>query len=163
MRLLDNLQELFYFNAYWHQDQHNSSVLYQNSSYVFLSHIFLLPQTAKEENHEPKWLGKTNFVEIRSFWQIFRSFDRMWSFFILSLQVFFDLIKWCTNCILVIVLALINTLCCLSGNDYHSLPWFRVSTSNVWCGNIWGHYEHLHYLCFSQTDTRCGHMQLFFL
>ncbi|CAK7351703.1 unnamed protein product [Dovyalis caffra] len=39
-----------------------------------------------EEIHEPKWLGKTNFVEIRSFWQIFRSFDRLWSFFILSLQ-----------------------------------------------------------------------------
>ncbi|KAL3576497.1 hypothetical protein D5086_021780 [Populus alba] len=39
-----------------------------------------------EEKHEPKWLGKKNFVEIRSFWQIFRSFDRMWSFFILSLQ-----------------------------------------------------------------------------
>ncbi|KAI8557991.1 hypothetical protein RHMOL_Rhmol04G0054100 [Rhododendron molle] len=33
-----------------------------------------------------KWLGKTNFVEVRSFWQIFRSFDRMWSFLILSLQ-----------------------------------------------------------------------------
>ncbi|KAG2676273.1 hypothetical protein I3760_12G045500 [Carya illinoinensis] len=41
---------------------------------------------SKEEAHEQKWLGKTNFVEIRSFWQIFRSFDRMWSFFILSLQ-----------------------------------------------------------------------------
>uniref|UniRef100_A0A6N2N329 1,3-beta-glucan synthase n=1 Tax=Salix viminalis TaxID=40686 RepID=A0A6N2N329_SALVM len=41
---------------------------------------------AVEEIHEPKWLGKKNFVEIRSFWQIFRSFDRMWSFFILSLQ-----------------------------------------------------------------------------
>ncbi|KAJ4842397.1 putative callose synthase 8 [Turnera subulata] len=41
---------------------------------------------AVEEHQEPKWLGKTNFVEIRSFWQIFRSFDRMWSFFILSLQ-----------------------------------------------------------------------------
>ncbi|KAL6283334.1 hypothetical protein ACE6H2_014263 [Prunus campanulata] len=40
----------------------------------------------KEEDCEPKWLGKTNFVEVRSFWQIFRSFDRMWSFFILSLQ-----------------------------------------------------------------------------
>ncbi|XP_012074237.1 putative callose synthase 8 isoform X2 [Jatropha curcas] len=39
-----------------------------------------------EDNCELKWLGKTNFVEIRSFWQIFRSFDRMWSFFILSLQ-----------------------------------------------------------------------------
>ncbi|KAL1299856.1 hypothetical protein HN51_044400 [Arachis hypogaea] len=39
-----------------------------------------------EEIHEPQWPGKTNFVEIRSFWQIFRSFDRMWSFLILSLQ-----------------------------------------------------------------------------
>jgi callose synthase len=39
-----------------------------------------------EEIHEQKWLGKTNFVEIRSFWQIFRSFDRMWNFFIMSLQ-----------------------------------------------------------------------------
>ncbi|KAK6229181.1 hypothetical protein SCA6_018132 [Theobroma cacao] len=39
-----------------------------------------------EEIREPIWLGKSNFVEIRSFWQIFRSFDRMWSFFILSLQ-----------------------------------------------------------------------------
>ncbi|KAL2331236.1 hypothetical protein Fmac_018817 [Flemingia macrophylla] len=40
----------------------------------------------EEKNHEHQWLGKTNFVEIRSFWQIFRCFDRMWSFFILSLQ-----------------------------------------------------------------------------
>ncbi|KAL0353936.1 UNVERIFIED_CONTAM: putative callose synthase 8 [Sesamum angustifolium] len=39
-----------------------------------------------DENREPKWLGKTNFAEIRSFWQIFRSFDRMWSFLILALQ-----------------------------------------------------------------------------
>ncbi|KAH6785388.1 hypothetical protein C2S51_037843 [Perilla frutescens var. frutescens] len=39
-----------------------------------------------DEVREPQWLGKTNFVEIRSFWQIFRSFDRMWSFLILSLQ-----------------------------------------------------------------------------
>lgn len=34
-----------------------------------------------------QWMGKVNFVEIRSFWHIFRSFDRMWSFLILSLQV----------------------------------------------------------------------------
>ncbi|KAL3500760.1 hypothetical protein ACH5RR_039853, partial [Cinchona calisaya] len=33
-----------------------------------------------------QWVGKVNFVEIRSFWHIFRSFDRMWSFFILCLQ-----------------------------------------------------------------------------
>ncbi|XP_042489726.1 putative callose synthase 8 isoform X2 [Macadamia integrifolia] len=40
-----------------------------------------------EENRRQKWLGKTNFVEIRSFWHLFRSFDRMWTFFILALQV----------------------------------------------------------------------------
>ena len=34
-----------------------------------------------------QWIGKTNFVEIRSVWHIFRSFDRMWSFYILCLQV----------------------------------------------------------------------------
>ncbi|XP_015581453.2 putative callose synthase 8 isoform X1 [Ricinus communis] len=44
------------------------------------------PGAPVEDHREPRWLGKTNFVEIRSFWQIFRSFDRMWSFFILSLQ-----------------------------------------------------------------------------
>ncbi|OVA03950.1 Glycosyl transferase [Macleaya cordata] len=38
------------------------------------------------EDRDQRWLGKTNFVEIRSFWQLFRSFDRMWSFYILSLQ-----------------------------------------------------------------------------
>ncbi|KAL5539883.1 hypothetical protein UlMin_043582 [Ulmus minor] len=42
-----------------------------------------------EENKPPnkdRWVGKVGFVEIRSFWHIFRSFDRMWSFFILCLQ-----------------------------------------------------------------------------
>ncbi|KAM7498543.1 hypothetical protein LguiA_022957 [Lonicera macranthoides] len=39
-----------------------------------------------DEVREQKWLGKTNFVEIRSFWHLFRSFDRMWHFLILSLQ-----------------------------------------------------------------------------
>ncbi|XP_022750939.1 callose synthase 5 [Durio zibethinus] len=31
--------------------------------------------------------GKSNFVEIRSFWHLFRSFDRLWTFYILALQV----------------------------------------------------------------------------
>ncbi|KAK4758148.1 hypothetical protein SAY87_019449 [Trapa incisa] len=46
-------------------------------------------QWEKKENSKPprdQWAGKVNFVEIRSFWHIFRSFDRMWSFFILCLQ-----------------------------------------------------------------------------
>ncbi|KAK8934984.1 Callose synthase 3 [Platanthera zijinensis] len=34
-----------------------------------------------------RWIGKSNFVEIRSFWHVFRSFDRLWAFFILALQV----------------------------------------------------------------------------
>ncbi|KAK8913562.1 putative callose synthase 8 [Platanthera zijinensis] len=36
---------------------------------------------------ERKWLGKTNFVEVHSFLHLFRSFDRMWTFLILALQV----------------------------------------------------------------------------
>ncbi|GFQ00467.1 callose synthase 1 [Phtheirospermum japonicum] len=40
-----------------------------------------------------RWIGKINFVEIRSFWHIFRSYDRMWSFFILCLQAMI-IIAW---------------------------------------------------------------------
>jgi hypothetical protein len=31
--------------------------------------------------------GKPFFVEIRTFWHLFQSFDRMWAFYILGLQV----------------------------------------------------------------------------
>ncbi|KAJ9153387.1 hypothetical protein P3X46_026832 [Hevea brasiliensis] len=56
--------------------------------------FFLLTaeQFRKDRNGENKpafrdrWVGKVNFVEIRTFWHVFRSFDRMWSFFILWLQ-----------------------------------------------------------------------------
>ncbi|KAK4740798.1 hypothetical protein SAY87_024386 [Trapa incisa] len=40
----------------------------------------------KENPPRDQWSGKVNFVEIRTFWHIFRSFDRMWTFFILCLQ-----------------------------------------------------------------------------
>ncbi|CAM8892739.1 unnamed protein product [Rhodiola kirilowii] len=42
----------------------------------------------EDDNHAKgkRWLGKVNFVEIRSFWHVYRSFDRMWSFYILCLQ-----------------------------------------------------------------------------
>ncbi|CAN8247661.1 unnamed protein product [Cochlearia groenlandica] len=59
-------------------------------------------QTAEElrldkSENKPKtgdrWMGKVNFVEIRSFWHIFRSFDRMWSFYILCLQAMI-IIAW---------------------------------------------------------------------
>ncbi|XP_020232679.1 callose synthase 2 isoform X1 [Cajanus cajan] len=47
------------------------------------------PVDKDEENRgysTDRWSGKTNFVEIRTFWHVFRSFDRMWSFYILCLQ-----------------------------------------------------------------------------
>ncbi|KAJ4711705.1 Callose synthase [Melia azedarach] len=51
----------------------------------------------KDDDKKPitgdRWIGKINFVEIRSFWHVFRSFDRMWSFFILCLQAMI-IIAW---------------------------------------------------------------------
>ncbi|KVI00628.1 1,3-beta-glucan synthase subunit FKS1-like, domain-1 [Cynara cardunculus var. scolymus] len=52
--------------------------------------FFHVPQEVKDNDVEKpsrgRWVGKINFVEIDSYWHIFRSFDRMWSFYILSLQ-----------------------------------------------------------------------------
>ncbi|GAV77615.1 Glucan_synthase domain-containing protein/DUF605 domain-containing protein/FKS1_dom1 domain-containing protein [Cephalotus follicularis] len=51
----------------------------------------------KHEDKKPvtgaRWIGKSNFVEIRSYCHIFRSFDRMWSFYILCLQAMI-IIAW---------------------------------------------------------------------
>ncbi|KAJ3680407.1 hypothetical protein LUZ60_016685 [Juncus effusus] len=49
------------------------------------------PPSSDKDDHGIKygtdrWIGKVNFVEVRSYWHIFRSFHRMWSFFILALQ-----------------------------------------------------------------------------
>ncbi|KAK1403845.1 1,3-beta-glucan synthase [Heracleum sosnowskyi] len=44
----------------------------------------------KNGSHKnPGSLGKSYFAETRSFWHNFRSFDRMWTFFILGLQLLF--------------------------------------------------------------------------
>ncbi|KAI8570355.1 hypothetical protein RHMOL_Rhmol01G0028600 [Rhododendron molle] len=40
-----------------------------------------------------RWIGKVNFVEICTFWHIFRSFDRMWIFLILCVQAMI-IIAW---------------------------------------------------------------------
>ncbi|XP_057418669.1 callose synthase 5 [Lotus japonicus] len=37
--------------------------------------------------------GKSNFIETRSFWHIFRSFDRLWTFYFLGLQIML-IIAW---------------------------------------------------------------------
>ncbi|KAI4381253.1 hypothetical protein MLD38_007345 [Melastoma candidum] len=60
------------------------------------SHPFEKAEDAKPLTIRDRWVGKANVVEIRSFWHIFRSFDRMWSFFILSLQVMI-IVAWNGN------------------------------------------------------------------
>ncbi|KAL0389397.1 UNVERIFIED_CONTAM: Callose synthase 3 [Sesamum calycinum] len=61
----------------------------------FCKHVDQLQSERNEENRpvRDRWMGKVNFVEIRSYWHIFRSFDRMWSFFILCLQAMI-IIAW---------------------------------------------------------------------
>ncbi|KAK5811410.1 hypothetical protein PVK06_026741 [Gossypium arboreum] len=54
------------------------------------------PKDKKPQATRDRWVGKVNFVEIRSFWHVFRSFDRMWSFFILCLQVMI-IVAWNGN------------------------------------------------------------------
>ncbi|XP_042004045.1 callose synthase 3-like [Salvia splendens] len=57
-----------------------------------------MDQLRDEKNGESwptrdRWVGKVDFVEIRSYFHIFRSFNRMWSFFILCLQAMI-IIAW---------------------------------------------------------------------
>ncbi|XP_049933320.1 callose synthase 5-like [Nymphaea colorata] len=47
----------------------------------------------KPGKRSEKSTGKSNFVETRTFWHIFRSFDRMWTFYILALQAMI-IIAW---------------------------------------------------------------------
>ncbi|KAK9149097.1 hypothetical protein Scep_007854 [Stephania cephalantha] len=53
--------------------------------------FFKSTRSMKKGNQAPhgksESTGKSYFIETRSFWHIFRSFDRMWTFYILSLQV----------------------------------------------------------------------------
>ncbi|PPR85546.1 hypothetical protein GOBAR_AA35144 [Gossypium barbadense] len=53
----------------------------------------LLCQGKKTSRRKCRSTGKSNFVEIRTFWHLFRSFDRLWTFYILGLQVMI-IIAW---------------------------------------------------------------------
>ncbi|KAI3952785.1 hypothetical protein MKW92_018143 [Papaver armeniacum] len=45
-----------------------------------------LTQGKQGSQRKPENTGKSYFVETRTFWHIFRSFDRMWTFYVLALQ-----------------------------------------------------------------------------
>ncbi|KAF5744039.1 callose synthase 7-like isoform X1 [Tripterygium wilfordii] len=56
------------------------------------------PPANERNNHGTggKTKPKTNFVEVRTFWHLYRSFDRMWIFFILALQAMV-IIAWSSS------------------------------------------------------------------
>ncbi|KAL8507919.1 hypothetical protein ACS0TY_018463 [Phlomoides rotata] len=60
----------------------------------FFVHSDVLKPTDKGNNQAVgKRKPKTNFVELRTFWHLYRSFDRMWIFFTLALQAII-IIAW---------------------------------------------------------------------
>ncbi|KAG2649831.1 hypothetical protein PVAP13_1NG133600 [Panicum virgatum] len=70
-------------------EQQNSQLPHESSStenYLNSGAEQRQQQTTSSRSQQ-RWLGKTNFVEVRSFWHLFRSFDRMWTVLVLGLQV----------------------------------------------------------------------------
>ncbi|XP_075501475.1 callose synthase 5-like isoform X1 [Primulina tabacum] len=59
----------------------------------FFKSIREMPQGKRAPQKKPGKLGKSFFAETRSFWHIFRSFDRLWTFLILGLQIMI-IIAW---------------------------------------------------------------------
>ncbi|KAF7840107.1 callose synthase 5 [Senna tora] len=59
----------------------------------FFKSTFNAAQGRKGAPKKSGTTGKSNFVETRTFWHIFHSFDRLWTFYLLGLQVMF-IIAW---------------------------------------------------------------------
>ncbi|MBA0842830.1 hypothetical protein Goarm_002633 [Gossypium armourianum] len=54
--------------------------------HVGLELMFVYSLQILEQFSDGWWKSKINFVEVRTYWQVYRSFDRMWVFFIMALQ-----------------------------------------------------------------------------
>ncbi|KAG7653299.1 1-3-beta-glucan synthase subunit FKS1-like domain-1 [Arabidopsis suecica] len=54
--------------------------------FIHTDEISPLPNERHDQVSHGKRKPKTNFVEARTFWNLYRSFDRMWMFLVLSLQ-----------------------------------------------------------------------------
>ncbi|KAK3032507.1 hypothetical protein RJ639_036174 [Escallonia herrerae] len=91
-RNYDDLNEYFWsdkcFKLGWPMDPkaaffvHTDKILPANSKHNSIS-MYL---QGRDNVNSGKRKPKTNFVEVRTFWHLYRSFDRMWIFFILALQ-----------------------------------------------------------------------------
>jgi hypothetical protein len=67
------------------------------TDWIHVLSVNILLQTNAMEGNVLNTSRKTFFVEIRTFWHIFRSFDRMWAFYILGLQVRWSFLIDCTK------------------------------------------------------------------
>ena len=113
------------------------------------------------------WMGKVNFVEIRSFWHIFRSFDRMWIFLILSLQVSRSFLSTSTLLQFFTSLSLLGIVNLSSlqfpiflmvfgfniGHDYTCLEWWHTKRY-LWCRSVYAGFEHIYYCCSFEVGSR---------
>ncbi|CAJ1974879.1 unnamed protein product [Sphenostylis stenocarpa] len=83
----DDLNEYF-----WSPDCFSLGWPMRDDGDFFIS-TFNMTQGRKGAQKKSGRTGKSNFAETRSFWNIFRSFDRLWTFYLLALQVMF-IIAW---------------------------------------------------------------------
>ncbi|CAL9224715.1 unnamed protein product [Arabidopsis halleri] len=89
-RNYDDLNEYFWSNKCFGQ---LGWPMKANANFFCKTAQQLGPDKREEKDIGDGCAGKVNFVEIRTFWHLFRSFDRMWSFYILSLQAMI-IIAW---------------------------------------------------------------------
>ncbi|KAK9153262.1 hypothetical protein Sjap_000742 [Stephania japonica] len=91
-RNYDDLNEYFWsarcFELEWPMNQNSDFFVQSVETHLKNPHLL-----SHNQFTDGKRKPKTNFVEIRTFWHLFRSFDRMWIFFILALQVMI-IIAW---------------------------------------------------------------------
>lgn len=111
----------------------------------------------RESVQADRWIGKINFVEIRSFWHLFRSHDRMWSFFILCLQVILNACVFTFYHLIVTCLySHWSSFECISteGNDHNCLEWIWWYKCCIWNWCVQESIKHFHHSSNSETCTR---------
>lgn len=87
----DDLNEYF-----WSSDCFSLGWPMRDDGDFFKSTRDMVAQGRKGSNRKSGSTGKSYFVETRTFWHIFRSFDRLWTFYILALQAMI-IIAWHDN------------------------------------------------------------------
>jgi hypothetical protein len=111
-------------------------------------------------------ISKTKFVEVRTFLHLFRSFDRMWAFFILAFQVHDGLcscIKYC--CLLFRGIKYCYIVLCMpckvfpfirfpTGNGHYCLEPFWLTFFYISSRGFQKCIDNLHNGCFPELPSR---------